>query len=289
VYASDTLACPVALALSFWPGLEIAYHEHDAPVLSARGAAGRLALLIRAKLAERARIRVLPNERRAEQFNRHVANHRPTFSVWNCPSRAEVSPPRGQRIGKRLRVLYIGSIVPFRFPPSIIHALALLPDEVHLRVIGYATSGHGGYIEELRTLARKLGVDHRTEFVDGMPHHQLLITSREADVGLVLMSAASEDETLQWMPGASNKPFDYLASGLALLVADQAGWRNVFVEPGYGVACDAHDPQSIARALRWFIDHPTEMRMMGERGRQRVVAEWNYETQFARVRDWLCA
>jgi glycosyltransferase involved in cell wall biosynthesis len=122
-----------------------------------------------------------------------------------------------------------------------------------------------------------------------MPHQQLLVTSREADVGLVLMPVASEDESLQWMPGASNKPFDYLASGLALLVSDQAGWRNVFVEPGYGVACEAHDPHSVASALRWFVDHPTEMRLMGERGRQRVVAEWNYETQFARVRDWLCA
>jgi glycosyltransferase involved in cell wall biosynthesis len=103
------------------------------------------------------------------------------------------------------------------------------------------------------------------------------------------MPDATDDDTRQWLPGASNKPFDYLASGLALLVSNLPGWRDLLVEPGYGATCDAQDPHSIAEALRWFIDHPTEMRAMGERGRRRVDAEWNYETQFAPVRAWMNA
>src|SRR5207244_4323487 len=31
IYASDLLACPVALLLSFVPGLKLLYHEHDSP------------------------------------------------------------------------------------------------------------------------------------------------------------------------------------------------------------------------------------------------------------------
>jgi spore maturation protein CgeB len=89
------------------------------------------------------------------------------------------------------------------------------------------------------------------------------------------------------MPGASNKPFDYLASGLALLVSDEPGWCEMFVEPGYGVACRPHDSQSVASSLRWLLNHPADVRAMGERGRQRIAATWNYETQFAPVRQWL--
>jgi glycosyltransferase involved in cell wall biosynthesis len=289
LYVSDALACPVALALTFWPGLEIVYHEHDAPQVGRRGIFSRMVLWTRRKCAVRAQVRVLPNETRAEHFNRYVANHRPTFSVWNCPRRTEISKPRGPSHVDRLQVLYVGSIVPFRLPTSVIHALALLPDEVHLRVIGYPTQGHPDYVRELRDLARQLGVARRTQFVDAMPHRDLLVTSREADVGLVLMPVASDDESHQWMPGASNKPFDYLASGLALLVSDLPGWREMFVEPGYGLACQADDPQGVATALRWFVDHPTELRAMGERGRRRVATEWNYETQFSPVRDWLDA
>ena len=32
-------------------------------------------------------------------------------------------------------------------------------------------------------------------------------------------------------------------------------------------------------ALRWFLDHPVEMRAMGERGRQKIATEWNYEME----------
>jgi glycosyltransferase involved in cell wall biosynthesis len=217
-----------------------------------------------------------------------VANHQLTFSVWNCPSRAEVTPPRSPHTGQGLQVLYVGSIVPFRLPTTIIEALAMLPDEVRLRVIGYGSPGQRDYVAQLQALAQRLHVAHRTDFLDGMPHSKLLLKSREADVGLVLMPViADASESQQWMPGASNKPFDYLASGLALLVSDQPAWRGLFVEPSYGLACKPEDPRSIAEALQWLIDHPAEMRAMGERGRQRVAVEWNYETQFGPVREWL--
>ena len=124
--------------------------------------------------------------------------------------------------------------------------------------------------------------------MDAIPHANLLLKIREADVGLALMPVmAGDHESQQWMPGASNKPFDYLASGLALLVSDLPAWRHLFVEPGYGLACTPEDPRSIADALQWLIDHPREMRAMGERGRQRIEAEWNYETEFGPVREWL--
>jgi glycosyltransferase involved in cell wall biosynthesis len=287
VYASDALACPVVLPVSYWPGVRVVYHEHDAPQVRGRGLVRRAVLWTRRKLAERAEARVLPNEQRTEQFVRSVANHRPTFSVWNCPSRVEVTPPRDVHLGDGLQVLYVGSIVPFRLPAAVVEALAMLPDDVHLRVIGYGSPGHRDYVAELQAFAQRLGVAHRTHFLDGMPHPDLLLKSREADVGLVLMPVMGEDENRQWMPGASNKPFDYLASGLAVLVSDLPGWRRSLVEPGYGLACNPDDPRSIAGALRWLIDHPTEMRAMGERGRQRIVADWNYETQFGPVRAWL--
>ncbi|MDQ6672223.1 MAG: glycosyltransferase [Chloroflexota bacterium] len=287
VYASDALACPVILPVSFWPNVHIVYHEHDAPQVHGRGIVPRLVLWTRRRLAERAEARVLPNEPRVEQFARAITNHRPTFSVWNCPSRTEVTPPRDPHEGPGLRLLYVGSIVPFRLPTTILAALAMLPAEVHLRLIGYASPGYSDYVADLTAMAQLMGVGHRIDVIDGMPHADLLLKSREADVGLVLMPAIADDESEQWMPGASNKPFDYLASGLALLVSDVPAWRRLFVEPGYGLACTPEDPHSIAAALNWLIDHPVEMRAMGERGRQRIAAEWNYETQFRPVQEWL--
>jgi len=283
VYASDALACPVALLLTYVPRLRVIYHEHDAPQVAERGLVRRLVLWMRLHVARRAYARILPNERRAQDFVQSVGNHRATFVVWNCPIRAEVVAPRAPHSGEPLTIVYVGSIVPTRLPASLIEALALLPDLVCLRVIGYEAPGNAGYSRQLRELAARLGVAHRTEFRDAVPHHELSTATRDADVGVVLMPATND----HWMPGASNKPFDYLASGLALLVHDQPGWQELLLDPGYGVGCSADDAASIARAVRWFLDHPDEMRAMGELGRRRVLAEWNYESQFAPVQRWL--
>jgi glycosyltransferase involved in cell wall biosynthesis len=54
----------------------------------------------------------------------------------------------------------------------------------------------------------------------------------------------------------------------------------MYVDPGYGLACDPEEPESIAQALNWFLEHPEKMRNMGEKGRKRILEEWNYESQF---------
>jgi glycosyltransferase involved in cell wall biosynthesis len=285
VYASDVLACPVALLLSFLPGIKLVYHEHDAPSPTARRSAPmRLSIAARTWLARRATLCVLPNQPRAEQFAARLATRSPVVCVWNCPSLEEVGPPRAARVANQLAILYHGSIVPARVPLTIIQALAELPDDVTLCVVGFETVGHLGYSEQIRSEARRLGLAHRVTLVPPIPTRaELLSYCRQADVGLSLMPTDSNDPNLQLMVGASNKPFDYLACGLALLVSDLPIWRQEYVDPEYGLACDPDDPASIASALRWFLDHPEKLRAMGERGRQRVATEWNYEHQFAPV------
>ena len=93
--------------------------------------------------------------------------------------------------------------------------------------------------------------------------------------------------TCNHMAGASNKPFDYMAAGLALLVSDLPDWTRMFVEPGFGLACDPADADSISSALGWFIDHPEERRAMAARGRDKIETEWNYDTQFRAVLKFL--
>ena len=97
------------------------------------------------------------------------------------------------------------------------------------------------------------------------------------------MPLITDDINMKAMEGASNKPFDYLACGLPLIVSDLPAWRTLYVDPGYGLACNPEDPGSIARALMSLVNDPKAMRDMGERGRRRVEREWNYEAQFDKV------
>jgi glycosyltransferase involved in cell wall biosynthesis len=119
------------------------------------------------------------------------------------------------------------------------------------------------------------------QFVPAIPRRNLFAIARKHDLGLALMPVESPNPNLRYLLGASNKPFDYLACGLGLLISDLPDWRRAYVEPGYGLTCNPEDPSSVAAAVVWFLEHRAETVAMGERGRQRITTEWNYETQFS--------
>lgn len=284
IYASDLFACPVAWFLTFWPGLRVIYHEHDAPASSGATVFIRCLKWTRARLAKRADLCVIPSQQRAEQFARELAPPRSPAVVWNCPRKSEAEACLTEPDGGEMWVLYNGSIVPSRLPRTLVAALTLLPAAVRLRIVGYETVGAQGYVDQLLRYAAELGVSDRVEHVGAVPQRQELTQiAANCHVGLSIFPISGSDFNEQTMVGPSNKPFGYLASGIPLIVSQLNDWQDVFVDAGYGRACNPDDAQSIAHVLEWYWTHPVERRDMGVAGRQRILADWNYETQFEPV------
>lgn len=286
IYASDSLSCSVGIVLSCIPGFRVIYHEHDAPGRF-QSVFMRFVLWTRRQLARRARLCVIPNRQRLEAFVKEVGRRADVVCVWNCPSQEEVFSSRPLNNGRSLRILYQGAIGPYRPPMAVLDALTRLPRTVSLRVIGYEPLGCLGYARQLKEMACRLGVEARLEIFAPMSRDDMLKESQGCDVGLAFVPRQSENINFRYSTGASNKPFDYLAAGLALLVSDLPDWQEIFVEPGYGLACDPSNPEDIAEAIRWFLGHPHQMRVMGERGRCRILEEWNYERSFSPVLEFL--
>ncbi|MGI0483767.1 glycosyltransferase, partial [Geminocystis sp. CENA526] len=282
IYASDILVCPIAYLLTFLPHSQVIYHEHDSPTCTPNTFFLRLCLKTRAKLANNAKFSILPNEERAKKFTIETNTDKQVFCVWNCPRLEEASliTISIEKQNKELWLLYHGSIVTERIPLTVIQALVRLPEMLKLRIIGYQTVGSTGYINKLQELAHDLNISHRLEIKSSMPRHELWEWCRKSDIGLALMPIISDDINLVSMVGASNKPFDYLACGLPLIVSDLPDWQKMYVDSGYGLACNPDDVDSIVKVLTWYWENQEEMRAMGERGRQKILDEWNYETQF---------
>jgi glycosyltransferase involved in cell wall biosynthesis len=284
IYASDVPSCIPALMAHLLCRTKILYHEHDEPAGASNGfissLLSRAFLWARRKASHVGEVCVIPNENRANAFKLQTATSREVKVVWNTPLRNEVSSPKPRPQGS-LKLLYHGSINSTRLPNTVIHAIKRVGYPVVLRVVGYETIGSRGYTAELQGLAASLGIPECLEFVGFLRGRSDLIEHcRSCDIGLALLPRSARDPNLIDMFGASNKVFDYLACGLALLVGEAPGWQESLL---YGLACDPADDASIARALRYFCEHPAEMRAMGERGRQRILDQWNYETHFAPV------
>jgi glycosyltransferase involved in cell wall biosynthesis len=293
IYASDLLACPIALLLSFLPHVHLIYHEHDSPIEIPENFFTRFCFDARQRLAHRTKICILPNQQRADWFAKSTNCEREPICVWNCPRKEDVVQQRNPQTVKPLKLYYHGNISSTLVPITILDAIAKIFSErntaniVNLQVVGYTTIGNEVYLENLRQHAKKLGIEECLQIMSPVPRHKLLLLAQKCDIGLALMPMDSKNLNLSFLTGASNKPFDYMASGLALLVSKSPDWQQLYVEPGYGLSCDPNDPESIAKVLNWYLEHPVEMRSMGELGRQRILAEWNYETQFAGVQNLL--
>lgn len=285
IYASDPLACPASLVLARTQQVPLIYHEHDSPLdTSGSSIFMRTALAARRRAAALAAVCVLPSEPRSARFAREHS-HATVATVWNCPLRSEALAQARPPATPGLRVLYHGSIVPARLPLAVIDALAQLPDEVTLTVAGYETAGHPGYVDALRRRAHERGVARRIHFVGTIASREALLRQcATCDAGLALMPLASADFNEQTMMGASNKPFDYMACGLALVVSTLPEWEQAFVHRGFADACDPESADSVAAVLRRLAADPDRRAAMGERGRQMIRHEWNYDRAFMPVR-----
>ena len=283
IYASDPLSCPITLSLAAATPARLLYHEHDGPAEESNATSWfmRAVLSARRRLAARAELCVLPNERRAELFQRAHPSAR-VMTVWNTPTRREINPVR-RMSSSQLRVLYHGSIVPSRLPLAVIDAVARLPEAVRLIVVGYETPGHVGYVDQLRRRARERQVEGRVDFRGPLSRAELMDHCATCDVGLALLPLRPSDVNERAMIGASNKVFDYMAAGLAVVVPDAPEWRAAYVDTGFGVGCDPESASSVATALNRLLTNPGERIAMGERARQKIAAEWNYERAFAPV------
>jgi glycosyltransferase involved in cell wall biosynthesis len=287
IYASDPLSAPLALLLAQLTGARIVYHEHDAPNLHVQTSSlMKFAIACRNRLARIASICVIPQSDRLGLFLAQTGRKGPTYCVWNCPRVTEIQN-QAPRQDPKLVVYYHGSINSARLPPQLIEAACRFKGIVQVRVAGYETAGSRGYVDELMRLAVEKGCPSAMKWLGTISlRHDLLQMAAQADVGISLMPAASDDVNMIHMVGASNKPFDYMASGLPLLVSDLPAWTSLFVTQGFARACRPYDVDSIESQLRWFLEHPDERRAMSERCREQIRKSWNYESM---ARDVIAA
>lgn len=278
VYVSDLRAYPIGLLISYIPRVSVIAHEHDTPPEDG-GRSVRLFQWVRRRLFRRAKATVVPQEQRA----RLVAASTPVSRievVWNCPRIAEIVPLEAKDADRQIVLWYHGSVVPSQFPEAAIRSIALMPDNVSLRFAGYATIGQPRYIDELLELANELGIANRVTYVGTKPTREdLFLEASRCDIGLSLFARNFREA----MVGASNKPFDYLACGLAVLTNDTEEWRAFYAECPCVRSCDPDSAEAIALKVSEFVANPAEFQVDRRLGQAMMQCNWNYENQFSPV------
>jgi glycosyltransferase involved in cell wall biosynthesis len=89
-----------------------------------------------------------------------------------------------------------------------------------------------------------------------VPNNELLSRIAEHDIGLALETSEIPSRNLT----ITNKVFQYLQAGLAVIATDTAGQREVFSQfPAIGQLISSKDPAFLAHALRKILSSPEKL------------------------------
>jgi glycosyltransferase involved in cell wall biosynthesis len=145
-------------------------------------------------------------------------------------------------IGKTdIILLYQGWLAMHRGLQVLVRAIPLVPDNVHLVLLGY------GAVQDLRALANQLGVRRRVHLKDAVSQDELLFWTASADIGLIPYPAALDLNTKLCSP---NKLYEFVEAGLPMLGnKDLPFVRNVIESNDFGRVAVLRTLDDFARAI----------------------------------------
>lgn len=275
IYGSDHWTLPILYVAKALFKKKIIYQEHDSPGVQ-QGFFMRLVLKLRPQVSAFSDIKIVPNLKRIpENLNRDT-----WFEVRNYPARQGVT----RSVEKRKDALiayYHGSINSARLPFSLLDAFEKIKFPFIFKFAGYESLQEQGYIKSWVESAQSRGLAEKVIYLGVLESREdLSENGSKAHVGLALMPQSSQDINMMHMCGASNKPYDYLASECALLVSDLPEWNEMYVQAGLGLNCRPDSAQSVENCLTWFYENLNQTIDMGKKGRKRILDDWNYEHAF---------
>jgi len=198
------------------------------------------------------------------------AKHPRCVVVQNFPLRGELAPPAEtgrERTGAVFA--YVGGIVGVRGIREMIRALPAAGTEVALALAGnWVPPGSREECQQLQgwPQVKELGFVGRAQVA------QLLHSAR---AGLVLLHPSPA-----YVNSLPVKMFEYMSAELPVIASDFPLWRSIIQGDRCGLLVDPLDPDAIAAAMRWVLEHPQEAAAMGKRGREAVLARYNWESEF---------
>lgn len=198
-----------------------------------------------------------------------IANRFPerkTVLVQNFPRAEELMQADRKPMREREPLaVYVGGISEIRGVRGMVEALERMPSHY-----GMTLSLAGNFASEAlrQELQRMPGWSkvHDAGWLDRAAVAQVMARAR---VGLLVLHPVPN-----YVESQPVKLFEYMSAGLPVIASDFPLWREMAGECSLFV--DPLEPQAIADAMAWLMDHPEEAERMGMKGRELVETRFNW-------------
>jgi glycosyltransferase involved in cell wall biosynthesis len=197
------------------------------------------------------------------------------FVVRSGPSleRLKIVPPvPALKQGRKFLVGYVGVMGRQEGIDYLLQAARHIVYELKRTDVHFGLVGGGTSLEDMKSLARELGVADYVTFTGRVPDAELLAMLNTADV-CVNPDIATEMNDISTM----NKIMEYMALGKPIVQFELAEGR--YSAQAASLYARKNDAVDFANKIVELLDDPERCRQMGDYGRRRVVdeLEWRHE------------
>lgn len=174
-------------------------------------------------------------------------------------------------------LLSIGRLVHQKAIDVVIRALALLPANIQLVIVGV-----GREQRELEELARSLSVTRRVHFIGQVERSETAKYRKVCDI--FILPSRSEGQGISIVSS--------MLSGIPVIATQVGGIADFLFDakrnperPATGWAVDPDSPEQIAEAVQYIVAHPDEAHSVAETAKRMVEERYDWDTLVPALRE----
>jgi glycosyltransferase involved in cell wall biosynthesis len=158
----------------------------------------------------------------------------------NLPlKREEIATPLNSENPKV--ILYQGALNVGRGISQTIEALKFLPNDYQFVIVG-----SGDCSDKLKQLTKRMGLEHRVDFIGAVPFEELYKYQKNALAGI----CTYEDMGLNHYYSLPNRLFDYMQAGIPVLTSEFPDMAEIVRDNETGLVLNTLEPEDVAIAIK---------------------------------------
>lgn len=183
-------------------------------------------------------------------------------NVNNYPLSSELYIADDQWKNKKKAVCYVGGIAGIRGAFEMVEAIG--KTKYRLLLAGDFEVG----LED--KLKQTLGW-RQVEALGFVDRDGVRATIGRSMAGLVVLHP-----TINYIDALPVKMFEYMSAGIPVIASNFSLWREIVEGTGCGICVDPLNPEEIAEAIQFIVEHPAEAEQMGKNGCRAVEERYNW-------------
>lgn len=270
----DPELLPIGLLLKFFTKGKVIYDVHeDYPnsilykywiPFHLRKAVSYIFNIIEKAIAYSLDLIIVVNNDMADKFRKGAC-----ITIWNY-SILEIAESECEYNSCSPTLIYVGGLSEERGISEIVQAMDFLDTSRSVKLILCGEFGTQSY----RRKVTGLWGYKKVEYLGYVEPENVPLQMARATIGIACLHPV---RNYMYMP--TTKVFQYVAAGLPVVVSNFPKWKEFIEGINCGIVVNPLDPQEIARAVGYLIEHPDEARRMGENGRKAVLEKYNWENE----------